>query len=202
MREVLEYYRDDIEQSNILDELGLEKNAYFVCSFHREENVDGEENIQQILGVLNTLASQYGYPIIVSTHPRTKKRLNEVETHIDSLVKFCPAFGFLDYIKLQMNSFCVLSDSGTITEEASILGFPALNVRNVHERPEGFEEAAVMFTGLDINIILQALSVAVEADGKTLKAVRDYQPDNVSHKILRIILSYTGYVNRMTWRKG
>ena len=204
MREVLNHYADGIASSGILSELALEAGRYFVVSSHREENVDSEANLAKIIKMVNALANNYGLPIIFSTHPRTKKRLADLEVKADKLVRFYKPFGFFDYIKLQSEARCVLSDSGTITEESSILDFPALNIREVHERPEGFEEASVMMTGLDSDIVLSAMEVLNARsckDCRSLQLVNDYSPDNVSEKILRILMSYTGFVNREVWRK-
>lgn len=204
MREVLEHYRSGIDGSDILKRLGLAEGGYFVVSSHREENVDSPENLTKLLTILNMLAERYGQPIIVSTHPRTRKRLENLGIESHALVKFHKPFGFLDYVRLQVSARTVLSDSGTITEESSILNFPALNLREVHERPEGFEEAAVMFVGLDVNRVLQGLDVLGDqsrGDSRLLRTVSDYMPINVSDKVLRIILSYTDYINRKVWHK-
>lgn len=204
MREVIEYYRAGVEASNVLSRLGLTEQQYFLVSSHREENVDSPQNLQRLFDVLNALAQQYGNPVIVSTHPRTRKRMDAMGLSAHPLVQFHKPFGFLDYIRLQTGARAVLSDSGTITEESSILNFPALNLREVHERPEGFEEAAVMFVGLDVDRVLQGLDVlASQPRGaqRALRMVNDYAPDNVSDKIVRIILSYTDFVNRKVWRK-
>lgn len=204
VREVLEFYAEGIKGSKILEELGLESGKYFLCSFHREENVDKPESLKKLLAILDHLADHYSLPIVVSTHPRTQKKLDLLGEKSNDLVRFLPPFGFLDYVHLQMHARCVMSDSGTITEEASILNFPAINVREVHERPEGFEEGAVMFTGLDVDRVSQAVSI-LESQGRgdvrDLKVVRDYEADNVSQKVLRIILSYTGFINRKVWRR-
>lgn len=204
MREVLEHYRPDIEASGILHSLGLTAQSYFVVSSHREENVDKPENLQRLFEVLNTIAETYGEPVIVSTHPRTRKQMESSGLSANPLVRFHKPFGFLDYIKLQTQARCVLSDSGTITEESSILNFPALNLREVHERPEGFEEGSVMFVGLDGNRVLQGLRILetqARGDDRQLRMVGDYTPINVSEKVLRIIQSYTDFVNRVVWKK-
>lgn len=205
MREVIDHYRDGIEASDVLARLGLTERRYFVVSSHREENVDSPENLKRLFGVMNALAEQYDDPVIVSTHPRTRKRMEALSLTAHPRVQFHKPFGFLDYIKLQTRARAVLSDSGTITEESSILNFPALNLREVHERPEGFEEAAVMFTGLDLDRVLQGLRVLDEqprGDERLLRLVNDYAPANVSDKVLRIILSYTDFVNRRVWKKA
>lgn len=204
MREVIEYYMPGIERSDILARLGLNEKRYFLVSSHREENVDFPENLEQLFGILNALAARYQEPIIVSTHPRTRKRMDALGLLADPLVQFHKPFGFLDYIKLQTQAHAVLSDSGTITEESSILNFPALNLREVHERPEGFEEAAVMFVGLSLDRVLQGLNILENqprGSQRGLRMVTDYSPDNVSDKVLRIIHSYTDYVNRVVWKK-
>ncbi|MDA9287291.1 UDP-N-acetylglucosamine 2-epimerase (non-hydrolyzing) [Amylibacter sp.] len=205
MREVLEHYADHINESNILERIGVEPGQYFVVSFHREENVDSNESLLLLIEILNDLAENYALPIIFSTHPRTRKRLDYLSTYTHENIKFLKPFGFFDYIKLQTEAKCVLSDSGTITEESSILNFPALNIREVHERPEGFEEASVIMVGLNLDAVNQALNVLdTQPRGSTrlLRIVNDYSPLNVSDKILRIILSYTGFVNRKVWGKS
>lgn len=204
MREVIEYYQPGIDASSVLDLLGLEVGRYFVVSSHREENVDSPENLLKLFGILNALAEKYQEPVIVSTHPRTRKRMDMLGLTANPLVQFLKPFGFLDYIKLQTEARCVLSDSGTITEESSILNFPALNLREVHERPEGFEEAAVMMVGLDVERVMQGLLVIdgqSRGEQRLLKMVTDYSVNNVSDKVLRIIQSYTDFVNRKIWRK-
>ena len=204
MREVIEHYRDRIEASDVLDRLSLQEGRYFVVSSHREENVDSPENLRRLFNVLGGLAAKYDEPVIVSTHPRTRKRMEALGLEAPARVQFHKPFGFLDYIKLQTRARTVLSDSGTITEESSILNFPALNLREVHERPEGFEEAAVMFVGLDLDRVLQALSILESqprGQSRALRMVHDYQPANVSDKVLRIIMSYTDFVNRKVWKK-
>jgi UDP-N-acetylglucosamine 2-epimerase len=204
MREVIDHYQAGIEAATILDKLSLTAGKYFLVSSHREENVDAPERLAAVFNILNTLAEKYGEPVIVSTHPRTRKRAEAYGLTAHPLVQFLKPFGFLDYVKLQCEARAVVSDSGTITEESSILNFPAVNLRDVHERPEGFEEAAVMFTGLNPERVLDALTVLADQPRgaeRSLRMVRDYQPANVSDKVLRIILSYTGFVNRKVWRK-
>ncbi len=204
MREVLDYYASEIDCSDIINKLGLVSHQYFIVSSHREENVDTPENLMKIVSILNDLATRYQNPIIFSTHPRTRKRLESLGVETSSLIQFLKPFGFFDYIKLQVESRCVLSDSGTITEESSILNFPALNIREVHERPEGFEEASVMMVGLNsklINQSLQVLDSQPRGSTRLLRLVDDYAAQNVSDKVLRIILSYTDFVNRKVWRK-
>ena len=205
MREVIEYYRDGVDASTVLNRLKLSEQAYFLVSSHREENVDSPENLLRLFSVMNAVAERFGRPVIVSTHPRTRKRMDAMALFAHPLVQFHKPFGFLDYIRLQTSARAVLSDSGTITEESSILNFPALNLREVQERPEGFEEAAVMFVGLDVDRTLQALGV-LESQSRgatrTLALVKDYEATNVSDKVLRIILSYTDFVNNKVWRKA
>lgn len=204
MREVIEHYRSGIEASTVLQRLGLQREGYFVVSSHREENVDEPARLQQLLALLNGLAERFDQPVVVSTHPRTRKRLEALGQATHAQVQFHKPFGFLDYVRLQTDARCVLSDSGTITEESSILNFPALNLREVHERPEGFEEAAVMFTGLSLERVLQCLPIVEQqprGGERLLRLVNDYAPANVSDKVLRIVMSYTDFVNRKTWRR-
>jgi len=205
MREVIEHYKAGIEASDVLNRLNLLQGKYFVVSSHREENVDSSENLEKLLSILNALAEKYQEPIIVSTHPRTRKRLDALSLWAHPLVQFQKPFGFLDYIKLQTEARCVLSDSGTITEESSILNFPALNLREVHERPEGFEEASVMMVGLNRDRVMQALVILdsqPRGEQRVLRLVNDYSPANVSDKVLRIVQSYTDFVNRKVWHKA
>ena len=205
MREVIEHYMPGIKASRVLNELGLTSGKYFLVSSHREENVDSPENLTKLFAVFNTLAEKYKEPVIVSTHPRTRKRMDALGLSAHPLVKFLKPFGFLDYIKLQIDAHCVLSDSGTITEESSILNFPALNLREMHERPEGFEEASVIFVGLSVDRVLQALEILrnqPRSDDRLLRLVYDYSPNNVSEKVLRIIQSYTDFVKRVVWKQS
>lgn len=202
MFEVIHHYLPKIECSLVLEHLGLSPRDYFVVSAHREENIDSEVNFTKLVLVLNGLAETYGKRIIFSAHPRTRKRVEQTGTKFDSLVEIVKPLGFLDYVQLQRNAMAVLSDSGTITEESSILNFPALNIRDTHERPEGMEEASVMLTGLDVDRIYQALailSVQPRGDQRALRLVQDYSMPNVSDKVLRLILSYTNYVRRTVW---
>ena len=205
LREVIEHYREKIESSDVLARLGLKEYHYFVVSLHREENVDAPATLNRLVDLLNHLGEKYAEQVIVSTHPRTRQRMEALGAKLQSNVLLHKPFGFLDYIKLQMSARAVLSDSGTITEESSMLNFPALNLREVHERPEGFEEASVMMVGLDADRVDQALEVLADqprgAD-RLLRLVRDYEPANVSDKVLRIILSYTDYVSRRVWGRG
>jgi len=204
MREVLDYYAPQIAKSSALKTLGLTKEAYFLVSAHREENVDLPQSLTQLVTLLNHLAKTYAQPIVVSTHPRTRVRLEALQLPLDPLVVLMKPFGFFDYVYLQQNARCVLSDSGTISEESSILNFPALNIRQAHERPEGFEEGAVMLVGLNSERVLQALPI-VEAQGRgqqrTLHQVQDYAIDNVSEKVARIILSYVDFIQQRTWKQ-
>lgn len=205
MREVLEHHRAAIDASDVLDRMQLKAHGYFLVSSHREENVDSPVQLQRLVDILNQLALNYQIPVVVSTHPRTRKRLEALQAKPHALVNFMKPFGFLDYIKLQSQARCVLSDSGTITEESSILNFPALNLREVHERPEGFEEAAVMMVGLSwarVQDAMRVLDGQARDSQRDLKLVDDYAADNVSEKVLRIVLSYTDFVNRRVWRKS
>lgn len=205
MYEVLHKFLSKIEASEVLTKLGLEKNKFFVVSSHREENISNPKNFKGLIDSLNLIAETYDYPIIVSTHPRTKNMLNskEVETHKN--IQFLKPLGFSDYNALQMHSFAVLSDSGTISEESSILNFHALNIREAHERPEAMEEASVMMVGLNPERIMQglkALKVQARDNERNFREVYDYSMPNVSEKMVRIILSYTDYVNRVVWSKN
>ena len=204
MDEVLTFYKEEILKSNVLERLQLSKNKYFVVSFHREENVDSKKHIFEFVKILEIICITYKLPVIVSTHPRTRKRIKELKLKFHSLVNLQKPYGFFDYVKLQMNAKVVLSDSGTITEESSILNFPAINLRDVHERPEGMEEGAVCFTGINSKRVLQALAL-LENQGRDkerlINVVKDYVAPNVSEKIVRIIQSYTNYINELVWRK-
>lgn len=202
MYEVLNSRKEDILKSNILASLGIEKDKYFVVSAHREENINLESNFQDLVDSLNSIAEKYNYPIIVSTHPRTQKMIDAKGITLNPLIKTLKPMGFNDYVKLQMHAKAVLSDSGTISEESSILGFKALNIRQAHERPEAMEEASVMMVGLKIDRILQGLEVLSTQEVDTLRHVSDYSMPNVSDKVVRIILSYTDYVNRVVWGKN
>lgn len=204
MFEVLHHYMDRIDASDVLDRLSLRKGEYFVVSAHREENIENDANFFKIVAILNSVAQKYQLPIIVSTHPRTRKRIEANDIQFDPLVRLMKPLGFHDYIKLQKSARCVISDSGTITEESSILDFPALNLREAHERPEGMEEASVIMVGLNADRIMQALDLALmhrpEASRGT-RLVADYSMPDVSSKVVRIIHSYTDYVNRVVWKK-
>jgi len=205
MKEVLEFHRTEIEQNDILQKENLQKGEYFIVSTHREENVDSEKNFSDLLESLSAIVDKYGKKVIVSTHPRTRKKLEAMGfVNNNSMIEFMKPFGFLEYIKLQMNAFCVISDSGTITEESSILHFPAITIRQAHERPEGMDEAAIIMTGLSKESILNSIDVVTShfASGiNTIHTIQDYEVDNVSKKVLRIILSYTDYINRTVWHK-
>lgn len=201
MYEVLQKKMKDIEKSDVLERLGLEEGKYFVVSAHREENINSEENFMDLVESLNAIAEKYGLPIIVSTHPRTRKMIEVKGIKFNPLIQTLKPLGFNDYVKLQMNAKAVLTDSGTISEESSILGLRALNIRQAHERPEAMEEAAVMMVGLKKERILQGLEVLETQTKDTLRLVRDYSMPNVSDKVIRIILSYTDYVNRVVWGK-
>lgn len=204
MCEVLNYYANQIEASNVLARLGLQEDRYFVVSVHREENVESDKNCAQLVEVLNAVAQRYGMSIIVSTHPRTRKRFDNMGYTLDSRIQLLKPLGFTDYVKLQLLSKAVLSDSGTINEEASILNFRALNLREAHERPEGMEEAAVMMVGMNVERVMQALAILeLQPTGaqRMLQQVADYSMPNVSEKVVRIIHSYVDYVNRVVWKK-
>ncbi len=204
MFEVLHYYLPKIERSSVLEELSLNPLDYFVLSCHREENVDDEGNFRRLIDVLQGLVASYGKRIIMTTHPRTRKRIEQEGIELPPLVELYKPFGLIDYVKLQMNAHAVLSDSGTITEESSILNFPALNIRYAHERPEGMEEGSVMMVGLSWPKIQESLAILEgqpRGADRFLRLVRDYEAPNVSEKVIRIILSYTDYVNRVVWQK-
>ena len=204
MCEVLNHYRDGIEASDVLTRLGLEAGKFFVVSAHREENIDSDQNFLKLVAVLNTVAEHYGYPVIISTHPRTQKRVDAMGVQFHANVRLLKPLGFKDYNKLQLTAKAVLSDSGTINEESSILNFPALNIREAHERPEGMEEAAVMMVGLEAERVMQALQILesqVCGEERSLRQVADYSMPNVADKVVRIIHSYTDYINRVVWKK-
>jgi len=206
MKEVLDYYKPQIEASTIMQQTGLEVGRFFVVSAHREENVDDSENLTNLMDSLNALAQTYQFPIIFSTHPRTKKRLEALpELTIHPLIQIVKPFGLFDYIKLQMMSFCVVSDSGTITEEASLLNLPAITIRNTHERPEGMDEGTVIMSGLKKERVLEAVKVVTAQHDRArrlLPILDDYQSDTVSKQIVRVVLSYVDYINRTVWHKA
>ncbi|WP_312447984.1 non-hydrolyzing UDP-N-acetylglucosamine 2-epimerase [Stutzerimonas nitrititolerans] len=204
MFEVLNHYRDGIEASDVLERLGLQAGKFFVVSAHREENVDSDKNFLKLVDVLNTVAEQYDYPVIVSTHPRTQKRVDAMGVKFHANVRLLKPLGFKDYNKLQLVAKAVLSDSGTINEEASILNFPALNIREAHERPEGMEEAAAMMVGLEGERVMQGLQILesqARGEERSLRLVGDYSMPNVADKVVRIIHSYRDYVMRTVWKK-
>ena len=203
MLEVLNFYRDKINKSTILNELNISKNKYFLASIHREENLDSK-NFDLIVNIINKIESKYDLPIIFSTHPRTKNRIKNSNYKFNSNVKFIKPQSYSDYVNLQVNSRCVISDSGTINEESSILNFPALNIREAHERPEAMEESSVIMTGVNYDRIIQALEILDSQkrdEFRSLKLVKDYNVDNVSEKIIRVILSYTDYVKKNIWKE-
>lgn len=206
MREVIDYYMSKVQKSDVLQRMGLETGKFFIISAHREENVDTPQNMLDMIETLNGLAEQYNVPVIVSTHPRTQKRLDTMNLgKLSSHVQFLKPFGFCDYIKLQMESLCVVSDSGTITEEGSLLNLPAITIRNAHERPEGMDVGTLIMSGLKRDRVLDAVRVVIAQYDKTqpiFQPVEDYEAGLVSKKILRIVLSYVDYVNRTVWRKN
>lgn len=204
MFEVLHHYMDRIDSSDILDRLGLSEHEYFVISAHREENIDSDRNFFPLIDIVNDLAQTYDCPVLVSTHPRTRNRIEKEGVSLHRSVQLSKPLGFFDYIRLQKSSRAVLSDSGTITEESSILNFPAINIREAHERPEGMEEGSVMMTGLNIDRVRQALAIVAEQGRgaqRDLRLVADYAMPNVSEKVVRILHSYTDYIRRVVWRE-
>ena len=204
MFEVLHHYKAKIEASDVLARLRLKEHQYFIVSAHREENINADQNFLDLVQMLNSVAEKYQYPVIVSTHPRTRKRIEELNIEFHPLIQLLKPLGFSDYNKLQLSAKATLSDSGTINEESSILNFPALNLRQAHERPEGMEEAAVMMVGLTAERVLQGLEILdhqPRGEDRLLRLVADYSMPNVSEKVARIILSYTDYVNRVVWKK-
>ena len=204
MFEVLTHYRPRIEASDVLERLGLQAEQYFVVSAHREENIESPQSFGKLVAVLNAVAEDHDMPVIVSTHPRTQKRIDATGARFHPQVRLLKPLGFHDYVKLQLSARATLSDSGTINEESSILNFPALNLREAHERPEGMEEAAVMMVGLEVERVRQGLAILESqprGDARGLRQVADYSMPNVSDKVLRIVHSYTDYVNRVVWKK-
>lgn len=206
MHEVLAHYRPKIEQSDVLAKMGLKHGEFFIVSAHREENVDTPQNVLDLIETLNALAERYQVPVIVSTHPRTRKRLDALELGVlNPHIQFLKPFGFCDYIKLQMAAKCVVSDSGTITEESSLLNLPAITIRSAHERPEGMDAGTLVMSGLKKERVLQAVEVIIaqhQRGEQAIGRVSDYDAGPVSEKVLRIVLSYTDYVNRTVWAKG
>lgn len=201
MKEVLDYFKNKIDSSNILTALNLNEKEFFLVSAHREENVDSVENLEILLDSIETLHAEYKKPVIISTHPRTRKRLEALPKKAwNPQIQFLKPFGFLDYIQLQKKSLCVISDSGTITEESSLLKFSAVTIRNTHERPEGMDEGTLIMTGLNKDKILNSIRIAINPS-RTFATVSDYDVTNVSHKIVQIVQSYTDYVNRTVWKK-
>jgi UDP-N-acetylglucosamine 2-epimerase (non-hydrolysing) len=204
MFEVLAHYKSQINASDVLSRLGLSEGDYFLVSSHREENIESIERFDQLVEVLNTLVLDYGKPVIVSTHPRTQKKINETRAKLNPMIRLLKPLGFYDYVRLQISAIAVLSDSGTINEESSILNFPAINLREAHERPEAMEEASVIMSGLSVDRVRQALSILKNqsrGEVRSLNLVADYSAPNVSDKVLRIIHGYTDYVNRTVWKK-
>jgi UDP-N-acetylglucosamine 2-epimerase (non-hydrolysing) len=205
MKEVLAHHRAQIDDSDVLARLGLQQGGYFLVSAHREENVDSELNFANLMQTLAAIAERYDKPVIVSTHPRTRRKLEEKGTaDLDKRIQFLKPLGFPDYVMLQMNATCVVSDSGTITEESSILGFPAVTIRQAHERPEGMDEGTLIMCGLQADMVIESIEVVIAHNAAGLRPfrlVQDYDADNVSQKVLRVILSYTDYVNRTVWKK-
>ena len=203
MFEVLNYYKAKIEASDVLTRLGLKEHEYFIVSAHREENINSDQNFLDLIEMLNAVAEKYQFPVIVSTHPRTRNRIEQLNIKFHPLIQLLKPLGFSDYNKLQLSAKAALSDSGTINEESSILNFPALNLRQAHERPEGMEEAAVMMVGLTAERALQGLEILelqLRDEERLLRLVADYSMPNVSEKMVRIILSYTDYINRVIWK--
>lgn len=206
MKEILTFYKNEITNCDVLERLKLDEHKYFIVSIHREENVDYPENLKKLVDSLNALAEKFNFPVIVSTHPRTQKRLDDIkeEIELNSLVKYLKPMGFFDYIALQKTACCVISDSGTITEESSILNFPAIMIRMAHERPEGMDEGTVIMSGIERERVIEAVNIIVKQfseNPKSTRIINDYNVENVSIKVLRIILSYIDYVNRTVWKK-
>jgi UDP-N-acetylglucosamine 2-epimerase (non-hydrolysing) len=206
MQEVLEYYMPKIKVSDILTREGLVEGEYFIISAHREENVDTPENLKDLVSTLYALADEYQYPIIVSTHPRTQKRLDDLGENLEHpLIRFVKPYGLLDYVRLQMSAFCILSDSGTITEEASLLSLPAITIRNAHERPEGMDEGTLVMSGLRAERVLESVKVVAsqhQSGERVIPIVKDYEGGPVSKQVIRVVLSYTDYINRTVWSKS
>lgn len=206
MTEVLAFHEEEINKNRILEREGLKKGEYFIVSAHREENIDSPQNFSNLLDTLSAIVQKYKKKVIVSTHPRTKKKLESIGfVNNNPLIEFMKPFGFLEYVKMERNAFCVISDSGTITEEASILHFPAIMIRQAHERPEGMDEASVVMSGLRSDRVIESIDLVTSQyanDNNSIHSIKDYAPDNVSKKVVRIILSYTDYVNRVVWHKN
>lgn len=206
MTEVLAFHEEEINKNRILERESLKKGEYFIVSAHREENIDSPQNFSNLLDTLYAIVQKYKKKVIVSTHPRTKKKLESIGfVNNNPLIEFMKPFGFLEYVKMEQNAFCVISDSGTITEEASILHFPAIMIRQAHERPEGMDEASVVMSGLRSDRVIESIDLVTSQyadDNNSIHSIKDYAPDNVSKKVVRIILSYTDYVNRVVWHKN
>ena len=206
MTEVLAFHEEEINKNRILEREGLKKGEYFIVSAHREENIDSPQNFSNLLDTLSAIVQKYKKKVIVSTHPRTKKKLESIGfVNNNPLIEFMKPFGFLEYVKMEQNAFCVISDSGTITEESSILHFPAIMIRQAHERPEGMDEASVVMSGLRSDRVIESIYLVTSQyadDNNSIHSIKDYAPDNVSKKVVRIILSYTDYVNRVVWHKN
>lgn len=206
MTEVLAFHEEEINKNRILEREGLKKGEYFIVSAHREENIDSPQNFSNLLDTLSAIVQKYKKKVIVSTHPRTKKKLKSIGfVNNNPLIEFMKPFGFLEYVKMEQNAFCVISDSGTITEESSILHFPAIMIRQAHERPEGMDEASVVMSGLRSDRVIESIDLVTSQyadDNNSIHSIKDYAPDNVSKKVVRIILSYTDYVNRVVWHKN
>ncbi len=200
MKEVLNDNKELIEKSNVLEKLELEKNKYFVLSLHREENVDNPVNFKSLIDAINDISKKYDMPIIFSAHPRTRKKIESMNIKFDDKIKYMKPLGFNDYNKLQKNAFCVISDSGTITEESSIMGFPAITIRQAHERPEGMDEGTLIMSGVNSKDIIDSIEIVTKEENKP-SIVKDYDVEHVGMKMVRIIMSYTGYINRTVWRK-
>lgn len=205
MKEVLKHHEIQINDSDVLERLGLEAKDFFIVSTHREENIDSEQNFSDLLDTLNAIANKYGKRIIISTHPRTRKKLETLEKReFSPLIEFMKPLGFFDYIALQKNAFCAISDSGTITEESSILGFPAITIRQAHERPEGMDEGTLIMSGLKSDDVINAIDIVTgqwRENNHVIRIVQDYDVDNVSQKVVRIIVSYIDYTRRTVWKK-
>lgn len=206
MTEVLAFHEEEINKNRILERENLKKGEYFIVSAHREENIDSPQNFSNLLDTLSAIVQKYKKKVIVSTHPRTKKKLESIGfVNNNPLIEFMKPFGFLEYVKMEQNAFCVISDSGTITEESSILHFPAIMIRQAHERPEGMDEASVVMSGLRSDRVIESIDLVTSQyadDNNSIHSIKDYAPDNVSKKVVRIILSYTDYVNRVVWHKN
>ena len=206
MTEVLAFHEEEINKNRILEREGLKKGEYFIVSAHREENIDSPQNFSNLLDTLSAIVQKYKKKVIVSTHPRTKKKLESIGfVNNNPLIEFMKPFGFLEYVKMEQNAFCVISDSGTITEESSILHFPAIMIRQAHERPEGMDETSVVMSGLRSDRVIESIDLVTSQyadDNNSIHSIKDYAPDNVSKKVVRIILSYTDYVNRVVWHKN